>query len=149
MKLKSIGDEWLMSKHDRSEKRGFVQNIEDLSVNNDNFRKVLYTAKNTQLVMMSIRPGESIGDEKHPVDQFFKVEAGIGKVAINGKISTIEPGSAIVIPANADHNITNTGDEPLQLYTLYSPPQHKDATVHATKDEAENDEEKYDGETTE
>ena len=149
MKLKEIGDDLLISRHDKTKKKGFVQNIEDMSTDNSDFRKVLYTAKNTQLVMMSIKPGESIGDEKHPVDQFFKVEAGAGEVEIDGQKNTIEPGSAIIIPSNARHNITNTGDEPLQLYTLYSPPKHKDTTVHTTKDEAESDEEEYDGETTE
>jgi mannose-6-phosphate isomerase-like protein (cupin superfamily) len=139
MKLQSITEN----------QKGFVKNIEKLSTDNCKFRKVLYTAKNTQLVVMSLKPGESIGAEKHSVDQFFRVEEGIGEVIINGDRKKIGPGSGIIIPANAKHNITNTGEELLQLYTLYSPPHHKEGTIHSTKQDAKSDDEHFDGETTE
>lgn len=131
------------------EQEGYVQNIEELSVKNDKFRKVLYTADGIQLVLMSLQPRESIGLEKHPSDQFFRVEEGYGEVSINGKIKQIEPGSGIIIPAGCEHNITNTSNQQLHLYTLYSPPQHKDKTVQSTKGDAESSDEHYDGHTTE
>ena len=129
--------------------KGFVQNIEDLAETNKTFRKVLYTAKHSQLVLMSINPGEDIGQEIHDNDQFFRVEEGSGEVVINGKRTPLEPGSGIVIPAGSEHNIINTGEEPLQLYSLYAPPHHKDKVVHQTKQDAQSDDEEFDGETTE
>jgi len=144
MKLRVIAE-----KADASEVEGFGSNIEDQAVQNDDFRKVLYTAKYSQLVLMSLKPGEDIGLETHGNDQFFRVEEGTGESVINGTRRAIEPGSAIIVPAGAKHNVTNTGDEPLKLYTLYSPPHHQDKTVHKTRKDAEQDDETFNGETTE
>ncbi|MHB9129696.1 MAG: cupin domain-containing protein [Armatimonadota bacterium] len=130
--------------------KGFVQNIEDLSLTNTDFRRVLYTAKHSQLVLMSLQPGEEIGMEVHDhLDQFLRVEAGTGEAIIDEVRHPISDGFAIVVPAGATHNIVNTGNEPLKLYTLYAPPEHRDGVVHHTKNEAEVDEEEFDGKTTE
>jgi mannose-6-phosphate isomerase-like protein (cupin superfamily) len=131
--------------------KGFNTNIENDTVENDNFRKVLYTGKNTQLVLMSLKPREEIGLETHPEnDQFFRFEAGEGEVVIDGNKYQVTDGSAIIIPAGAEHNVTNTSDsEDLKMYTLYSPPHHKHGIVRGTKEEAEANEEDFDGETTE
>lgn len=131
--------------------QGFNQNIEELTTENRDFRRVLYTGKNTQLVLMSIAPGSEIGLEVHEEnDQFFRFEAGEGKVTIDDNEYTVADGSAVIVPAGAQHNVVNTSDsEPLQLYTLYSPPHHKDGIVRATKEEAEANEEDFDGVTTE
>jgi mannose-6-phosphate isomerase-like protein (cupin superfamily) len=130
--------------------KGYVINIEEASVENGNFRKVLYTAKNSQLVLMSLKPGEEIGEEVHDVDQFLRVDAGVGKAVLDGVETDIEDGWAIVVPAGARHNIINTSEtEPMKLYTLYSPPHHRDGVVHETKEQAEKDEEHFDGKTTE
>jgi mannose-6-phosphate isomerase-like protein (cupin superfamily) len=131
-------------------KKGFVTDIEKDTVDNDNFRKVLYTGKNCQLVLMALKPGEEIGEEVHKdTDQFFRVDSGSGKVIINGKETTLKNGSAIVVPQGAKHNVINSGKEPLKIYSLYAPPHHKDGTIHKTKEEAESDNEHFDGETTE
>jgi mannose-6-phosphate isomerase-like protein (cupin superfamily) len=133
-----------------SKLKGFISNIEEATVSNNNFRKVLYTGKNSQLVLMSLNPGEDIGEEVHKdTDQFFRVDAGSGEVIINGKRTEIKNGSAIVIPQGAKHNVINTGKEDLKLYSIYSPPHHADGTIHKTKKEAEKDDEKFDGKTTE
>ena len=131
--------------------KGFNSNIENDTVENNNFRKVLYTGKNTQLVLMSLKPREEIGLETHPEnDQFFRFEAGEGEVVIDGNKYQVTDGSAIIIPAGAEHNVTNTSDsEELKMYTIYSPPHHKDGIVRGTKEEAEANEEDFDGETTE
>ncbi len=131
--------------------KGYVTNIEQDTLENGNFRKVLYTAKNSQLVLMSLKPGEDIGEEVHELDQFLRVEAGVGKAVLNGVESDIEDGWAIVVPAGARHNIINTSEtEPMKLYTIYSPPNHRDGVVHVTKADAEKDEEEhFDGKTTE
>lgn len=131
--------------------KGFTNNIEKLAQDNVNFRKVLYTGKHFQLVLMSLKPGESIGEETHKdTDQFFRVDAGEGKVMIDGVEQKIENGDAIIVPAGAKHNITNTSEtEPLSLYTIYAPPHHRDGVVHATKADALADTEKFDGKTTE
>lgn len=130
--------------------RGFVANIEDRTEENSDFRHVLYTGRQIQLVLMSLRPGEDIGEEVHSdVDQFFRVEAGKGEVMIDGRKSKVEGDTAIVVPAGARHNIKNTGSKALKLYTLYAPPQHADGTVQATKADAEAGEEHFDGKTTE
>ncbi len=116
-----------------------VRDIENETVKNDNFRKVLYTGKNLQLVLMSLKPGEEIGNEMHSdVDQFFRIDSGKGKVVIEEEEShDIEDGSSIVIKAGTYHNIINTSDtEPLKLYTIYSPPNHPPGTVHKTREEA-------------
>lgn len=117
---------------------GFVTNIERDTLANDDFRRVLFTGPNTQLVLMTLRPGEDIGLETHREhDQFIRVEAGTGVVRLNGEESAIEDGSAVVIPAGVEHNLVNgSNDTPLRLYTLYSPPEHPDGTVHRTKEEA-------------
>ncbi len=130
--------------------KGYVINIEKASVENDNFRKVLYTAPHSQLVLMSLLPGEEIGEETHTLDQFFRIEKGIGKAVLNGMEYPIEDGSAVVVPAGVRHNIINTStEEPLKLYTVYSPPEHRDGVIHSTKEEAEADSEEFDGKTTE
>lgn len=129
--------------------KGFVANIEKEALDNENFRKVLYTAKNSQLVLMSIQPGEEIGQEVHKLDQFLRVEAGEGKAVLDGVEHAIQDGSAIIVPAGASHNVINTGNAPMKLYSIYSPPEHRDGVVHFTKADAENDEEHFDGKTTE
>jgi mannose-6-phosphate isomerase-like protein (cupin superfamily) len=133
--------------------KGFNANIEKETLGNTNFRKVLYTGKHSQLVLMSLKPNEEIGMEVHlDNDQFFRFEKGEGKCIIDGNEYALADGSAIIVPAGAQHNIINTsGTEDLKLYTIYSPAHHKDGIVRATKEEAEkkeNDEE-FDGMTTE
>lgn len=132
-------------------KKGFVQNIENLTVENTDFRRVLYTAKHTQIVLMSLKPGEEIGLEAHmDNDQFFRFDAGVGKVLIDGNEYEVRNGFAVIVPAGAQHNIINTGEtEELKLYTLYMPPHHKDGIVRHTKEEAVANEEEFDGVTTE
>lgn len=117
---------------------GFVTNIEKDTLENENFRKVLYTAKNMQLVVMSLNAGEEIGMETHPEhDQFIRVDKGSAKAILNGEESELVDGSCVIIPAGVEHNIVNTGDEMLKLYTIYSPPEHADGTIHVTKAEAD------------
>jgi mannose-6-phosphate isomerase-like protein (cupin superfamily) len=127
----------------------YITNIEEATIKNDMFRKVLFTAEHSQLVLMSLKPGEDIGPETHRLDQFIRVEAGRGTAYLNGADHPLEDGTAVVIPAGTEHNIRNSGHEPLKLYTIYSPPEHKDGTVHATKRDALNDrEDHFDGKTT-
>lgn len=130
---------------------GFHSNIETLTLGNTNFRQVLYTGKHSQLVLMSLKPGEEIGEEIHAEsDQFFRFEKGIGKVVIDGNEFEVKEGDAVIIPAGAKHNIVNlSATEELKLYTIYSPSHHRDGVVHATKIEAGNDQEEFDGKTTE
>ena len=129
---------------------GYVINIEKASLENENFRKVLYTAKNSQLVVMSLKPNEDIGEEVHQLDQFIRCESGSGKAILNGVEHIISDGFAIVVPAGAKHNIINTSSvKPLKLYTIYSPPNHRDGVVHQTKNQAIVDDEHFDGKTTE
>src|SRR6187551_3422961 len=129
--------------------RGYVQNIEKETTGNDNFRKVLYTDKNNQLVLMSLLPGKDIGEEIHQLDQFFRFESGTGKVILDGVEHEVTDGFAVIVPEGTRHNVINTGTVPLKMYTLYSPPNHRDGVVHKTKAEAEADEEHFDGKTTE
>ena len=129
--------------------KGYVANIEKATTENLNFRKVLYTAKNSQLVVMSLQPKEDIGEEVHTLDQFIRVEQGEGKAVLDGVEYGIENGSAVVIPAGTKHNIINTSDGEMKLYTIYSPPEHRDGVVHTTKTEAMADDEHFDGKTTE
>ncbi len=131
--------------------KGFYSNIEKDTLENENFRKVLYTSKHSQLVLMSLAPKEDIGSEVHEDnDQFFRIEKGEGKCIIDGNEYKLEDGSAIVVPAGSEHNIINTSDtERLSLYTIYSPAHHKDGILRATKAEAEASEEEFDGKTTE
>lgn len=130
--------------------RGFIADIEDLTTDNGDFRRVLYTGRNLQLVVMSLKPGQEIGLEIHDDrDQFFRVESGRGEVFIDGETTPIEDDDGIVVPAGAQHNVVNTGDAPLKLYTIYGPPEHVDGTVHRTKADAETHHEHFDGHTTE
>jgi len=131
--------------------KGFVSNIEKGTLENANFRKVLYTGKHSQLVLMSLKPKEEIGMEVHPDnDQFFRFEKGRGKVIIDGHEYKVKNGSAAVVPAGARHNVINISDKKeLKLYTIYSPAHHKDGIVRATKEEATADSPEFDGKTTE
>jgi mannose-6-phosphate isomerase-like protein (cupin superfamily) len=129
--------------------KGFVKDIEGLAVKNSDFRQVLYTAKHCQLVVMALKPQEEIGAEVHKLDQFFRVEEGSGEAVLDGVRTAIRAGFAIVVPAGTNHNIINTGNAPLKLYTLYAPPNHRDGVVHHTRAEAEADHEHFDGKTTE
>ena len=131
--------------------KGYVINIEKSSIDNENFRQVLYTAKNSQLVVMSLKPKENIGEEVHQLDQFIRCESGQGKTILNDVEYPISDGFAIVVPAGTKHNIINTSsDKPMKIYTLYSPPNHKEGTIHKTKADALADEgEHFDGIITE
>jgi mannose-6-phosphate isomerase-like protein (cupin superfamily) len=129
--------------------KGFVQDIEGLTIKNDEFRQVLYTAKHCQLVVMALKPKEEIGAEVHKLDQFFRVEEGSGEAVLDGVRTAIRAGFAVIVPAGTNHNIINTGSVPLRLYTLYAPPNHQDGIVHHTRAEAEKDNEHFDGKTTE
>lgn len=124
---------------------GYLQNIEEITLKNKYFRQVLYTGQHAQLVVMSLKPNEEIGTEIHEiVDQFLRIEAGSGKVMMNGEEQAIKDGDAFIIPAGTQHNVINTStNQPLKLYTIYSPPHHKDGTVHKTKREAEADKEDH------
>ncbi len=130
---------------------GYIQNIEQLSIENDAFRKVLYTASHSQLVLMSLKIGEDIGEEVHEdTDQFLRIEQGSGKAIIDGVEHAISDGSAVVVPAGAKHNIVNiSGTDTLKLYTIYSPPHHRDGVLHQTKEDAIHDDEHFDGKITE
>jgi mannose-6-phosphate isomerase-like protein (cupin superfamily) len=130
--------------------RGYKDNIEKLTLEGSDFRRVLYTAKFHQLVLMSLKPGEDIGEEVHEGDQFFRFEKGEGKAVVDGNEYTLVDGDTVIVPAGAKHNIINTSAEhELKLYTIYAPPHHKDGTVHATKEIALSSEEEFDGVTTE
>lgn len=129
--------------------KGYIDNIESVTIKNDNFRQVLYTAKNCQLVVMSLKPSEDIGMEMHKLDQFFRVEEGNGEVILDGVHTKIKAGFAVLVPAGTKHNFVNTDSVPMKLYTLYSPPNHRDGVVHQTKAIAEADDEHFDGKTTE
>ena len=130
--------------------KGFISDIEDLTEENTHFRRVLYTGKHLQLVVMALQPGEEIGEEVHTDrDQFFRIEKGRGEVVIDGKRTRIKSDDAIVVPAGARHNVINTGEKRLKLYTLYGPPEHLDQIVRTTKAEALANEEHFDGKTTE
>lgn len=129
--------------------KGYVDNLENITEENSSFRKVLYTAKHSQLVAMSLAPGEDIGAEVHELDQFFRIEEGKGKAVLDGVEHELSDGYGVIVPAGMDHNIINTSDAPLKLYTIYSPPEHKDGVEHKTKEEALADEEHFDGKTTE
>ena len=131
--------------------KGFVSNIEKDTLENENFRKVLYTAKHSQLVLMSLAPNEEIGMEVHPDnDQFFRFEKGQGKCIIDGNEYEVKDGTAVIVPAGSQHNIINvSAADNLKLYTIYSPAHHEDGIVRATKAEAEASEEEFNGKTTE
>jgi mannose-6-phosphate isomerase-like protein (cupin superfamily) len=130
--------------------KGFVEDIEELAEQNDDFRQVLYTGKHLQLVLMSLKPGEEIGDEVHTDrDQFFRIEKGKGEIVIDGKTQKIKSDDAIVVPAGSRHNLINTGEKRLKLYTLYGPPNHLDKLIQVTKAEASASKEVFAGVTTE
>lgn len=127
--------------------KGYITNIEKKTLENNDYRRVLYTAKNSQLVLMNIKPGEEIGEEVHKLDQFLRFEQGNGKAVLDGVESEVSDGTAVVVPAGTKHNFLNTGSIDLKLYTIYSPPEHKDGTIEKTK--ADEYEEHFDGMTTE
>ncbi len=130
--------------------KGFKANIEKETLDNDNFRKVLYTGKHLQLVLMSLKPGEEIGEEIHQNnDQFFRFESGTGKCTIDENNYHITEGDVIVVPAGTKHNVINTSDEPFKMYTIYSPPNHQDGIIRATKKAADVKDEKFNGVTPE
>ena len=132
--------------------KGYNDNIERLSLDNGDFRHVLYTGKHLQLVLMTLEPGEEIGSEIHDgIDQFFRFQEGEGVVYIDGVENRVEDGSGVIVPSGARHNVRNTGTVPLKLYTIYGPPEHEDQIVQTTKAEAEarHHDEEYDGKTTE
>ena len=130
--------------------KGFVGNIEELTEKNEDFRRVLYTGHNLQLVLMAIQPGDEIGEEVHEDrDQFFRIEEGEGEVWIDGVCHKVKADDGIIVPQGTRHNVISRGTEPLRLYTIYGPPEHVDGTVHATSAEAKNAHEHFDGKTTE
>lgn len=130
--------------------KGYIANIGRTTIENEDFRRVLYTAKNIQLVLMSLKPKEEIGEEVHEVDQFIRIESGNGQAVLDGVSHPLPSEHVVVIPAGTRHNIINTSaNKYLKLYTIYAPPEHKDGEVHQTKKEAEEKEEHFDGKTTE
>lgn len=130
--------------------KGFVSNIEQLTEENGDFRRVLYTGHNLQLVLMAIQPGDEIGEEVHDDrDQFFRIEAGEGEIWIDGLCHTVKADDGIIVPQGASHNVKSTGTVPLRLYTIYGPPEHVDGTTHKTSEEANASHEHFDGKTTE
>ena len=130
-------------------RKGFVQDIEGLTVANNEFRRVLYTAKYSQLVLMALKPQEEIGAEVHMLDQFFRVEEGSGDAVLDGVRTQIRSGFAVLVPAGMNHNVINTGNIPMKLYTLYSPPNHRDGVHHQSRGDADADSEHFGGKTTE
>ena len=127
--------------------KGYLTHIEEATLENTDYRRVLYTSRNLQLVLMALEPGEEIGEETHQLDQFIRVEMGAGEAHLDGVVQVLASEMAVIIPAGIRHNVVNTGTEPLKLYTLYGPPAHKDGTVQPTK--ADEREEHFDGVTTE
>ncbi len=127
--------------------KGYIANIEKKTLENEDYRRVLYTAHYSQLVLMAIQPGDEIGEEVHGLDQFIRIEQGSGVVILDGVETQVQDDFAIVIPSGTQHNVINTGDEVMKLYSIYSQPEHKDGTVHKTK--ADETEEHFDGKTTE
>ncbi|MBO9517623.1 MAG: cupin domain-containing protein [Porphyrobacter sp.] len=130
--------------------KGFVDDIEKLTLDNTDFRRVIYTGHNIQLVLMSINPGEEIGAEVHDDrDQFFRIESGEGIVSIDGVDHAVKDDDAVIVPQGARHNVKATGSTPLKVYTIYGPPEHIDGTVHVTCEDAHKAHEHFDGKTTE
>jgi mannose-6-phosphate isomerase-like protein (cupin superfamily) len=127
--------------------KGYITPIERETVENSNYRKVLYTAQSMQLVLMSIEPGDEIGEETHHLDQFIRLEEGTARIVLDGVEYTVQKDWAVIIPAGVTHNVSNCGVGPLKLYSIYGPPEHKDGTIHVTKADAH--EEHFDGVTTE
>jgi mannose-6-phosphate isomerase-like protein (cupin superfamily) len=142
----------MLACHERLQRKamkGYIQNIETIAVASDEFRQVLYTAKHCQLVVMALKLNEDIGEEIHKLDQFFRIEQGTGEAVLDGVHTPIEAGFAVVVPAGTKHNIINTGKISMKLYTIYSPPNHRDGVIHHTRADAKADLEKFDGVTTE
>ena len=130
--------------------KGYVDDIQAATLRNKDFRRVLYTGANLQLVLMTLQPGEQIGEETHEDrDQFFRIEEGNGEVLIDGRRHEVQDDFAVIVPAGARHNVINSGPAPLKLYTLYGPPEHRDAVVHRMRSDAVADDEHFDGATTE
>lgn len=130
--------------------KGFADDIESLTEANSDFRRVLYTGHNLQLVLMSIKPGEEIGEEVHDDrDQFFRIEAGEGEISIDGTVYKVKADDGVIVPQGAKHNVKSVGSEPLKLYTIYGPPEHLDGTIHKTCADANASHEHFDGKTTE
>ncbi len=129
--------------------KGYITNIEKATIENEDFRRVLYTSKNMQLVLMSLKPGEEIGEETHELDQFIRTEEGDGKVILDGVENVFPSEHVVIIPAGTRHNIVNSGSTFMKLYTLYAPPEHRDGVIRHTKEEADANEEHFDGKTTE
>src|SRR5690349_1276603 len=132
--------------------KGYVDDIQARTLENEDFRRVLYTGKNMQLVLMTLPPGCDIGEEVHEDrDQFFRIEEGSGTITIDGKANKVEDDFAVIVPAGARHNVVNDGSAPLRLYTIYAPPEHRDGVVHKDKEQADRDHDNdhWDGETTE
>jgi mannose-6-phosphate isomerase-like protein (cupin superfamily) len=129
---------------------GYVGNIKQLTLENESFRKVLYTAQYSQLTVMHLQSAEDIGEEVHDVDQFLRIEKGAGRAVLNGVENKLTDGSVVIVPAGVKHNIINDSTtEPMKLYTLYCPPHHRDGVMHKTKKEALADSEHFDGKVTE
>lgn len=129
---------------------GYIVNLEKVTLENTDFRRVLYTAPHSQLVLMNIKPEEDIGEEVHTLDQFIRIESGEGTAILNGKEHALKADDGMIIPAGTRHNVINTGSADMKLYTVYSPPEHLDGTVHVTKQDALNDtDDEFDGKTTE
>jgi len=130
--------------------KGYVDDIQTATLRNTDFRRVLYTGSNLQLVLMTLQPGDEIGEETHDDrDQFFRIEEGKGVIVIDGRRHEVQDDFAVIVPAGARHNVINSGSTPLKLYTLYGPPEHRDAVVHRTRNDAAADDEHFDGATTE
>jgi mannose-6-phosphate isomerase-like protein (cupin superfamily) len=130
--------------------KGFAADIEQLTTENEDFRRVLYTGHNLQLVLMTLQPGDEIGEEVHDDrDQFFRIEEGEGEIWIDGACNKVKDDDAVIVPQGARHNVKNSGIQPLRLYTIYGPPEHIDGTVHRTKADADGSHEHFDGKTTE
>ncbi len=131
--------------------KGYIGNIEEVTLENNDFRRVIYTGQHSQLVVMSLKPGEDIGEEVHDLDQFIRIESGQGRVILDGAEYEVKDDFAVVVPAGSRHNVINdSGEAELKLYTLYSPPEHKDKVVHRDKADAERDEDDhFDGRVTE
>ena len=127
----------------------YVKDLHSILLKNEDYRRVLYTAKHFQLVVMTLTPKEEIGVQVHGLDQFFRVEEGTGEALLDGVRTPIRPGFAVVVPAGTIHNIINSGAVPLRLFTLYAPPGHRDGVVHHTRIEADTDHQRFDGKTTE
>jgi mannose-6-phosphate isomerase-like protein (cupin superfamily) len=141
----------LSNANKQSNMKGFTTNIEKDALLNSNYRKVLYTGQHMQLVLMSLKPGEDIGEETHlKSDQFFRFESGVGTCSINGVEHTVKAGDVVIVPSGSEHNVTNTDSTNyLKLYTIYALPNHKDGIVRPTKEDASSQEAKFDGITTE